>query len=242
MKPSGSILVFTPTRRVWERSLRSIFRLAWDGPIHFLFTRDNPYATGEPEGPYRIPGYRDNILHNYVNGRKAFLAGDYDAMLTVEADMIVPEDALQKLAAVDADVAYGLYCWRHGRPLWNPYIGETNRSIALDPETARDAWGKVIECRGVGLGCTLIHRHVLEALIFRGGSSTYSCDWYFAIDLLAEEFVQKAHLGVVCGHIADVVAQLTQHPTAELSPRVIWPDVESDDLYRIEYVEGDDHG
>ena len=46
--------------------------------------------------------------------RSMALAGGFDALLLVENDMILPPDALLKMAAVDADVVCGLYVNRHG--------------------------------------------------------------------------------------------------------------------------------
>ena len=48
-------------------------------------------------------------------------AGGFDALLLVENDMILPPDALLKMAAVDADVVYGLYVNRHGWRKWLAY-------------------------------------------------------------------------------------------------------------------------
>jgi hypothetical protein len=85
---------------------------------------------------------------------------------------------------------------------------------------------------GVGFGCTLIRRDVLEAVSFRlpddvarGGACT---DWMFAGDLAARGVHQVCHFGVVCGHIA-----------MEPSARVIWPELAADGSpsWRYEYFE-----
>lgn len=216
------VLVFCPTRPDWPhvygRSLMSIFRLRWDGPLDYHFVK------GDVEGTEV-----ERILWKYRRGREIFLRGDYDAMLTVEADIEVPEDALICLVDAGADVAYGLYVLRRGERKWNAHItvGQTKGlSVSDMPETARECWGHDLVVQGVGLGCTLIRRRVLEKLDFRLGQTT--CDWYFAIDCVEKEFTQIADLAVVCGHIE-----------AEPSPCIIWPDPDHLLLWRTEMLGGE---
>lgn len=217
------VLVFCPTRPKWPhvygRSLMSMFRLKWDGPLAYHFIK------GDIEGTEV-----ERILWKYQQGRKAFLYGDYDAMLTVEADIEVPEDALNSLAMTGGDVAYGLYVLRRGARKWNVHTEvEQTRGVSLSDNGAKAKleFGQIMNTvQGVGLGCTLIGRHVLEELDFRLGQTT--CDWYFAIDCQEKGFVQRADLGVVCGHIE-----------AEPSPRIIWPDPGKMPLWRVEMLGGE---
>lgn len=192
MTSQMTVLLFCPTRRLEPETITAIFAQRGEG-LHFLFTRDNPERTG-----------KENVLRNYRAGRKAFLAGDYEAMFVVESDIIPPPDALQKLLAVDADVAKGLYCYRHGHPVWNaaryvPGATVPDQSLSLYPELREQAWGKVVRISGGGLGCALIHRHVLEALDFRPHEGGYT-DWAFDCDLLRRGFVVKCDTTVRCGH------------------------------------------
>jgi hypothetical protein len=84
--------------------------------------------------------------------------------------------------------------------------GYKGRSISADAETYRGKFGTVIPCEGVGFGCTLIRRNVLEAVEFRRDVSSamrrkFADDWTFALDVKAAGFTSAAHLGVLCGHI-----------------------------------------
>jgi hypothetical protein len=216
-------LIFCPLNpnqpRLWGRTVQSIFRLQWDGPLDWLFVaNDNPH-----DEPY------DNVTHNYERARRQALAGGYDALLTVEADMIVPPDALTKLVACESDVAYGLYVWRHGRRKWSAYTAVETRygkSLSEDSERAKAAWGQIVDVAGVGLGCTLIRRRVLAGLDFHmGDERQVSCDWYFALDCQAEGYTQRAHLGVVCGH-----------QSMKPWPQIVWPSNEGR-LYYVESLE-----
>jgi len=161
------------------------------------------------------------------------LAGDYDALLCVESDMIIPPDTLTRLAACKSDVAYGLYVFRHTKHAWSAYetMEETSgRSISEDAIRARAKWGSVIDVAGVGLGCTLIKRTVLEHVPFRLSADApdkTSCDWTFALDCHDYGFTQRCDLGVVCGHI-----------TYKPYPLIVWPDIDAPKLYRRETLEG----
>jgi len=218
------VFVFCPTRPEWPhlygRTIHSIFRLEWDEPLECTFLR----------GKAPFDNAFDRVAWKYQRGREIFLRGDHDALLTIEADMTVPSHALKRLIKADADVAYGLYCLREGSHRWNAFTkvgNEHGKSVSEDPALAREAWGQVISVEGVGLGCTLIRCHVLEEVEFRPGDGTYN-DWRFSLDCQERGFVQKADLGVVCGHV-----------TAEPSPRILWPNPEAERLYSIELLGGE---
>ena len=204
--------------KLYARTIQSVMNVIWDAQIEYVFNReDNPV-----EMPYA------NICKKYNQARAMCLAGDYDALWTVEADMIVPPLTLERLTRINADVAYGLYVSRHGNHRWLAFcsVGEQiGVSLSDDRINARAAWGNVVETQGVGLGCTLIWRHVLEKIEFRRpDDSAVANDWYFALDCMQHGFVQKHDFGVVCGHII-----------SPPSPKILWPDPDADRLYRIEF-------
>lgn len=155
-----------------------------------------------PEGDLR------NVTAQMNRGRELVLAGNYDAMLAVEHDMLLPPDALQKLLDVEAPVAYGVYVFRHGVPVLNTYekypgksknVGE---SLSLKPKKLQGLVKQgVIEVSGIGFGCTLIRRNVLEQIVFRHRDSDKNgTDYCFAEDCLRADIRQLAHFGVQCGH------------------------------------------
>lgn len=158
----------------------------------------------------------ENLRNKHNAARARVLAEGFDALFSVEADMIVPPDALDKLAQVDADIAYGLYCGRTSY-IWllMTEVGAARgRSIVADEAVARGAWGKVIESKGAGMGCTLIHRRALEQLTFRieRAQKLFADDWYLALDAQAAGLRQAHDTSVVCGHILRNGA-------------VVWPDL-----------------
>jgi hypothetical protein len=205
------ILVFTPVYELEEQTRRALFQLRWDKPLTYLLQKDNPTGNG-----------RQDILHQYQRGRSMFLAGSYDAMLVIEDDIVPPPTALQDLAALNSDVAYGVYRFRvsnvinvferydHGDQDGDPprNMGE---SLSIKPALLRHALqlGK-IPCSGGGLGCVLIRRQVLEQIPFRM-ELTAHCDSYFNRDVLAAGFSQWADMTVICGHVQE--------------GQVLWPDL-----------------
>uniref|UniRef100_A0A6M3M1V1 Uncharacterized protein n=1 Tax=viral metagenome TaxID=1070528 RepID=A0A6M3M1V1_9ZZZZ len=214
-----NILVAVPAKRdmLFRRANDSVLQLDWYGQLDVL---------------YLLGGASDPLAWNVVlkklnEARILALYGNYDALYVGAGDIIMPPDALQRLAAVDADVVYLLTVLGQtpGHP-WNinTSLSEGEMTFLSDnKEAARAAWGQVIDC--AGHGCGLIHRRVLEKLEFRTPlPMTYAQDWYLSIDCQREGFTQKADLGVVCGHIS-------------VNPlRIYWPDPNEETLYRTEMV------
>ncbi len=194
------VLAFTATYGAGPRAetLKSVAALAWDGLLEHVVSWHNPYPEGDPR----------NVTAQMERGRRLALDGNYDALFSVEHDMRLPVNALQRLWAVGAPVAYGVYAFRHGSPILNAYeryaapsrnIGE---SLSLHPRALTRALGLVVvEVSGVGFGCTLIRRAVLERIRFRNRDGEHNgADVNFAMDCLAGGFRQMADFGVPCGH------------------------------------------
>jgi len=213
------VLVFVPVYRLEPETVQAVFALEWGGPLSWLFQRDNPLTEADYDDE-RVRGVLNHV-HQYKRGRETFLQGRYDAMLVIESDIIPPPDTLTRLAALDADVAYGAYIFRRSQTI-NLYehYGEGARNPG-EPLTYRPgAWEKaqregVTRVAGAGLGCVLIKRHVLEAIDFRTLSAEMSprvhCDSWFTADVYSAGFSQWADTRVICGH-------------KDVDGTVLWPD------------------
>lgn len=168
-----------------------------------------------------------DLCAKHNQARDMALDGGYDALFFVEADMVIPPDALRKLVALDVPVAYSLYVSRHPKHEWlalTRLMPTEHEYVSDDPDYAKHWFGdgtQAVETCGAGMGCTLIRRDVLERLAFRldGGNAD---DWTFALDCVAYGIPQFTHTGVVCGHIA--------------RNAVLWPDVTAKGLVRKENV------
>lgn len=173
----------------------------------------------------------DVVIRKYVNAQKIFLAGDWDCMVCLEDDIVLPKDGLARLiSTIDSgvDVAYGLYCWRRGAAKWSAYYsldGQAGKSFSSDPSMAAKYWDQEAPVAGVGLGFTAIRRKVLEAIPFtrRGPASN---DWYFALDAQKIGYTQVCNLAVRCGHFSFTP-----------SPRIIYPDINAENFVRIDLQE-----
>lgn len=219
------ILCYVPlaprTPKIYARTITSLFALDWPEYMPVVFGRnDSPVGTK----------YQD-ICAKHNEARRMVLDGDYDALFLVENDMILPPDTLYKLTALHSDVAYGLYVGRHGMQQWLAFtdiLGYGGTSLSAQPELAREAWGRPLETRGVGMGCTLIRRHVLERLEFRTEpNDLVADDWMFSLDCIEHNFRQMHHLGVACGHIAQPGG----------NARILWPDPGVSGLVRVEFFD-----
>ena len=181
--------------------------------------------------PDDVKGEEDPLARIEINYRGIvadFLGTEADILVLIEDDMVVPQDAVLRLtkALGHADVAYGLYAFRHNLPDpdWNAHleIDRPGYSLRRFPEAARASWGKVIPVKGIGFGCTAIKREVLERVkIERRGAE--GCDYYFALDVDGMGFKQVCDLGLICGHYLVYQEQ----------PITVWPAL-NEHMCRIE--------
>lgn len=215
------VLIAVPAKRDMMNivSRESVLTQRWDdgGQIDTIFLVDG-------DGKSRW----ENLCRKLQHARRMALAGGYDALLTVESDIILPDDALEKLWAVDAPVVYGLFALRAPPHHWNATVAMAEgylHLLTMNKQDARLAWGWVWPCEGHGQAVCLIRREVLEAIDFRNSRpETRAQDWEFSFDCQELGFKQMCHLGVVCGHI--------DH--ADGCEVVYWPDPNREDLCRVE--------
>jgi len=195
------------------------------------------YLHGKPDDLPQSAHGHDVVTRKYQQARELFLAGNYDVMIAIEDDMVIPVDTFPRLMALlkTCDVGYGLYCWRHGvgGGNWSAYTkvedtpDDYGESIVKDKPRAKRTFESrsLVSVRGLGFGCTAIKRNVLEAIPFERRGKACN-DWYFAVDCQANGFTQMTDMGLVCGHM-----------TVEPSPRVIYPDTgDMDTMQRIDYL------
>lgn len=216
--------VYTPIYRQLDRAMASwqkalaYWRQADPGVAidHYLAYGDNESADGH-----------DNVVRKYRRAQQVFLAGDWDVFISLEDDIIIPEDAFPRLMRVlqlGADIAYGLYVFRHKSQRWSAYTSLSElggQSYSMNPDFARLAWGQVRDVYGVGNGLTAYRRHVMVKLPFRRGGKACN-DWYISADAQRVGYLQRCDFGLICGHIGADKGE------------IYWPDVETDDLYRVE--------
>ena len=160
------------------------------------------------ESEYPPPNY-ENLLVHYQNARQIVLDEGYDALLTVEHDIIVPRDGLQKLWDADKPVIYGIYLFRGSGKVINVFRNVNAPAPDMSLSRFANDLKKAVEeeitkVSGTGNGCTLIRREVLEQIEFRRTDDDNAVpDMPFATDCMRLGIQQYAHFGVNCGHIID---------------------------------------
>src|SRR4051812_38322461 len=90
------------------------------------------------------------VKHNIM--RQDVLDEGFDALLLVEADIIIPKQAITALCSVDADVVYSLFVTRkEGMWLCFPVVeGMKARSLGANKTRARKLYGSIIDSEGIG--------------------------------------------------------------------------------------------
>lgn len=200
------ILIFTPTwvkgngeYAIYPLCMESI-QAQQTGPdvaISWAIGLENPF----PVGSHR------NVLAQYQKAREALLHGDYDALLTVEHDNVLPDSgAVQRMWDTQGDVIYAPYQLRHGAFCLSTWRYENDHALGMPlnnyPEELAQfraaGTGRICGC---GMGCTLFRRHVLERLPFRGGDGQqWAPDIPFAQDALRAGFVSMGRFDVPVDH------------------------------------------
>ena len=198
---TASVLVATPT---WMRGEGTAMRAETIASINAQDCRDDFTWIVTVDNPWPVPDPR-NVLPQYRRIRETFLQGDWNSLVLVEHDNVLPDtNALRRLLETPADVVYAPYVFRHGGGLstWK-YISDISLGMPLSQHPAELAKARaagVWRVSGAGFGCTLIRRRVVEAIPFRPDTGGGAPDIPFAQDCLRERIVAMANMTVAVGH------------------------------------------
>lgn len=214
----AKVLAVCPYRAepVYQRAFESFLGQSFDGIVDHLLL--DPYPFGD-DG--------DANLRRAWMQSEALCLNSYDALYCQCDDVIAPEGALQTLWDMGYPITYGLICHRHRAHHMSVYLStiegfEPWEQDTLDrqPELARRYWGQELTCKGKGLSCALIQRHVFDEVILSPHDG-HQADHWMATVANKIGILQKVHLGVLCGHM---------RPDGS----TVWPDIDQPGLYRIE--------
>lgn len=147
---------------------------------------------------------------------KGFLKTNFTHLFFVDSDMILPKDALMKLISTDKDMATGLY-FQKKEPFF-PVIGKKSGDKLewlIDYQQ-----NSIIEVEYCGMGCCLIKRDLLEAILpkieviddipqFFRYSKNFTEDIYFCDLVRKNGFKIFCDTSVKCGHIRQNVVTET---------------------------------
>lgn len=146
--------------------------------------------------------------------RKYFLDGDYDYLLSLESDVIVPERTIiQRLINHEKDIVCGMYeIGPRGYPypllqvLSKDIVNPKNNDLVARqmtwPEIFAFMDGTVKRIFHAGLGCTLISRKILENFTFHchPENTAVHADSIFAMDMNNNGIPIFVDTGLMCIH------------------------------------------
>lgn len=136
---------------------------------------------------------------------------NYDYILFVDSDMILPTNTIAKLLSHNKDIVSGLYFKR--RPNYEPVIYTNVKMRLLEPASAEpimDYGEGLIEVEGCGMGCCLINTKVFKDIL----STDYSCfeplpqlgeDFAFCVRARNKGYTIYCDTDLKCGHIGTTI-------------------------------------
>jgi len=158
------------------------------------------------EDPKKAETRIDKILNGRKYLREHALKNNYDYLMFVDSDIMMPSQAVEGLLVTKADVATGVYL----------NVMELDGKKVVAPVVFKDLGGgncqlytyegiapaQILEIGAAGFGCTLISRKVLEAVSLRtmGNSTTGGEDIAFYLDARAKGFKTVANTLIKCIH------------------------------------------
>jgi hypothetical protein len=176
------------------------------------------------EAGHDVVGY--NIRATYLaRGRnvavKEFLADEFqpDYLWFLDSDVVAPVQAGPRLLSAQKDIVSGLYVQKHFPHVPEAYRWEDQAYLPVAPEIASALRSAEVGMQpgmvghnpllmrvdGVGAGCLLIHRRVLERLgkgCFGPTESGMGEDLWFCKQAQEAGFDIWLDFGVICGHLA----------------------------------------
>ena len=191
------ILVYTPTYDDMLRpeTVASVEAQKFDGELDYEIDDRSLHAGRSMK----------EVCEKYRDARQMALDGGYDALLTVEHDMVIPPHAVQSLWRTQAQVVYGAYMLRHGTHVVNLFRYENTHavgmSMSLYPMQLRAAKRrKAVRVSGAGFGCTLFLKEALMRCPFQIFEDNPP-DMAFAGDCVRANVLQVGRFDVACLHI-----------------------------------------
>ena len=189
------VLEYVPFYRDIHVARESWFRQrATDTWVDVLIMRFDPLPDA---------GAYPNLAIKNELARRLCITGDYDYLFIVEDDIVLPDDALEKLLTVDKPVVVGLH---RGRPETWGICGLCVR--IADPDGPQDAddrplevkdvknWGDIIECTNSSQACMLLSKKLLPLL-----EGVMGKDYEISRRLSTLHIPLLCHTGVLCGHV-----------------------------------------
>ena len=167
----------------------------------------------------KIP-YNENVKIRLAESRnlvrEKVLKEGYDYLFCLDQDVVLPQDAIQKLVSHGKDIVTGIYynnftkvdpktgevLQRKLPTVWINSLKDKTKLVTIRKDVLES--GKLIKIDSCGTGCILIHREVLEKVKFRWEDDKPGVDdVFFCIDALKLGYEIYADTNVICEHLLD---------------------------------------
>lgn len=220
MKPK--VLVGCPTSDYKEECLeqyaKAVKKLRYDNYDILLVdnSQTNDYSEkikklglNVVKAPY-FEGARERIVSSRNILREYAIKNNYDYLLSLEQDVIPPEDIIEKLLRHNKKVVTGVYYIHnvmpdgkiHLVPLVN--ILEDNKKTMRTLNYSEINMPRLLKIYSCGLGCLLIHKDILKEIKFRYVKEvdTHDDRW-FCIDLHEKGIDLYCDNTIICKHLVN---------------------------------------
>ena len=158
----------------------------------------------------QIPYYekpRDRMMHSRNLLRKEAIDGNYDYLLMLDQDVIIPPNSLKQLLSHNKQVITGIYYSFYkidGKSRMLPVLWkeeDEKNDIMRFFTTEEVEQPRLTEARACGTGCLLIRRDVLEGLEFRYKHELDGADdVWFCHDIKQKGIQLYADTSIKCKH------------------------------------------
>lgn len=194
-----TILIAIPTEKYIEaETFKSIYDLQM--PIGYTVTFKS------------YIGDKIDQLRNVI----ASHAKQYDYLLFVDSDIILPSDTLIKMINADKDIISALYIQRKpDTQIVEVYMDVDNGCVNIPYSLLEDK--DIVEIAACGMGCALIKTNIFNTISFPyyfytealDHTNTISEDVYFCLNARQHGFSIWADTGIKCDHIGEAIFSLS---------------------------------
>ena len=159
--------------------------------------------------PFDTPVPMERIVRARNVLREKVLSENYDYFFSLEADVVPPADAIERLMERGKEIVSGVYF--NLVPVTNSLVALVYKKIGVDEKGNEKTQSLTLEellpsrlienLHFTGVGCMLISRKALEQVPFRFEPAFKAFDdWWFCTDAAAKGFGVNADSSMFCMH------------------------------------------
>ena len=154
-----------------------------------------------------------------IRNKIAEWAANYDYLLSVDSDIVIPKDALVKMLAADKDIVSGLYIQRiPDTHTLEVYMVDSTGGLSNIPYELLKPYNGLAEIAGCGFGCCLVKGEVFRTMEYPhfyyqsalDHKDTISEDIYFCKKARDLNFKVWVDTTIVCDHKGTMFFKVNQ--------------------------------